>query len=312
MLHADSQGISQETAFTSLALEDQVAARIADIKQTGEPFSTAEGSPLPRFSLAGAQAKFALSITDSGELFWSDSATPSTHIIKPESAAHSGLELVEAATLALARRVGIFAPAATQFSFLGETAFMIQRFDRAPSPGTETVARLHVEDMAQALGPQAADKYQVDAAEIVDLLRRHNGEDTEAYAFFAQYVFNTLIGNADAHAKNYSIMHQQGGNVTVSPLYDAIPIGFFPGYDQDLSMPVADENRAGAVRQEHWLVTAREIGLDADHVLAILRATAEGILEHLDATLGEVEHSRVTVERLDSLRRNAERQLRAQ
>jgi serine/threonine-protein kinase HipA len=33
---------------------------------------------------------------------------------------------------------------------------------------------------------------------------------------------NALIGNGDGHAKNYSILHQPTGTLTLAPLYDLL------------------------------------------------------------------------------------------
>lgn len=305
VLNSDENGPTREIPFSRIASEGVISARISDIKAGGSGFEAGHGSA-PRFSLAGAQGKFAVAqIGD--QLFWSDSASPSTHIIKPESREHDGLELIEDATLKLAQRVGVEAPDTEQRIFAGESAFQVVRFDRfLDEDGIPQ--RIHAEDMTQVLGRKLADKYQVHTDEIVAALRETTGDDELGYAFYRQYAFNAIIGNADAHGKNYSILYTAGG-VTLSPLYDAIPIGMFPDYRQTLAMPVGYMDHFLTVGPSDWAESAQDAGLDIDRVQAIVTEVSEGIQEHLEDTLGRVDHSRVTKDALDQIRLSADRQI---
>ena len=301
VLHPDSDGPEQEIAFTQIAQSAVVASRIADIKAGGTGYERPDGIA-PRFSLAGAQSKFALTRMD-GVDFWSDSATPSTHILKPESREHTGLELFEPATLDLARRVGLTAPRADQDQFDDQTTFVIERFDREVLPDG-TVFRIHSEDMTQALGTPTEEKYYVDPDEVTSLLRDATGDDELGYDFFRQYIFNSVIGNTDAHGKNYSLLYRDG-RVTISPLYDAIPIGMFPDYSQSLAMPVDGIDHFTGVTRENWAASAAEAGLDPDRVLEIVTEVSAGIAESLDCTIGEVPGADQRA--VDDIRRVAER-----
>lgn len=299
VLHLDEDGPERSEPFVFRAFEEEVADRIRQIRRGGTGF--ADRRVPVRFSLAGAQSKFALARHSEGD-FWSDSATPSTHILKPESREHPGLELIEAATLDLANRAGVRAPRAEQVSFSGETAFSIERFDRRRGADGE-IDRIHVEDMTQALGTSVGEKYGVMPDDIVLLLRAATGNDELGYAFYRQFAFNALIGNSDAHGKNYSIVHREDGRIDLSPLYDAIPIGMYPQYDQALAMPVSWNEQFVTVTSSDWIESAAQADLDPDRVLGIVQEVAEGILEHLDDTIGAVDHPVVTAERLDVIRR---------
>lgn len=294
----------------------EIASRVRRLKNGGHPYDPA-GAP-PRFSLAGAQGKFALAELD-GTYFWPDHATPSTLIVKPEAEVYSGLELIEAATLDLANRAGVEAPPARQQCFGEETAFVVERFDRV-ALGDGTVERVHAEDMTQALGLSVGEKYLVDPNEIIALLNARTGDAEESYRFIEQLAFNTIIGNADAHGKNYSVLHTSEGP-RLSPLYDAIPLGLFshvfaPGgvvteLDQSLSMPLDGVNRFEGLSGREWAAVAEESGLDHDRVRSIVAAVSGGILEHIDETLGSVPHRRVAGDALDPIRRSSERHLAA-
>ncbi len=302
VLHPDSNGRSLSEPLMYDAHDGDIADRILQIRRGGLGYSNTTAPP--RFSVAGAQAKFTLARTPYGN-FWTDAATPSSHIIKPETREHDGLELIEAATLALANRAGVPAPRAEQVAFAGETAFQIARFDRGvDANGVPT--RLHAEDMTQALG-FTGDKYHVDPDEVVGLLRLATGSDEEGYSFYRQYIFNVLIGNADAHGKNYSIIHTSDG-IKLSPLYDSIPLSMFPDYSAELAMPVDAATRFRQVTPTDWDASARASGLDPDRVADTVSEVAAAIHEHLDSTLGAIEHRRISRAALDEIREALDRQ----
>lgn len=98
------------------------------------------------------------------------------------------------------------------------------------------------------------------------LLASHDaGDQSLQMAFVKQLAFNTLIGNADAHAKNYSLLLRPQG-VTLAPLYDAVPVTLYPQYNQDLAMRIAGARRPAAVTMPHWRKLARSAHLDEDAV----------------------------------------------
>ena len=305
VLHAHKGGPAEEEPFTRVAGDDVIASRIVDIKMGGSGVGPAPGQK-PRFSLAGAQSKFALA--QAGDVnFWSDSATPSTHILKPESREHDGLERVEAATLQLANFAGVKAPKAIQASYSGESSFRIDRFDRSTDQDGIT-SRIHAEDMLQVLGLHPSDKYSVNAEDVARKLREVTGSDELGLQFYRQFAFNVLIGNADAHAKNYTVLHLPAG-AELSPLYDAIPVSLFPDYSSDLAMPVGWTDQFTLVTADDWIESAQLSGLDPDAVMEIVRDVAAGVSDHLDSTLGTVDHKRVSAASLDPIRMACERQV---
>ncbi|MGO1543276.1 MAG: HipA domain-containing protein [Gulosibacter sp.] len=303
VLHPDEDGPARIEGYASRAFEEDVADRIQQIHRGGTGY--VKSGPPPRFSLAGAQSKFALARTTFGD-FWSDAATPSTHILKPESADHSGLELIECATIQLAKRVGLRVTDARQEAFAGETTYIIERFDRNRN-SDGTVSRTHSEDMVQALGRPTSEKYLVHTDDVVRLLRDNSGSDELGYEFYRQYAFNSIIGNADAHGKNYSIQFD-GRDITLSPLYDSIPIVFFAQYDQALAMPVGWTDQFVSVTPSDWIESAEDSGLDPDRVSSTVREVAAGVQEHVESTLGVIDHPRVSRVGLDQILRAAARQ----
>ncbi|GAB2827916.1 HipA domain-containing protein [Alpinimonas psychrophila] len=260
------------------ALDMDVAERIAAIKRDPDAWTPAEGPA--RFSLAGSQGKFALADYE-GEWYWSNRTMPSTHIIKPAAMRLPGLEQVEADTLALASTVGLPAAKASLLHMLDQQAFIVERFDRAPT-GTVAAQRIHAEDLAQASGTSAKRKYDQTAKQTIELLRAAELADPDIeYDFLRQLAFNTIIGNADAHAKNYSVMLRPD-RISLAPLYDAVPVILYPEYDQNLAMEISGARRPSAVSLDHWRKLARSTGLDigrVEHEIRTLAAAMNGAIE---------------------------------
>lgn len=254
------------------ALERDIATRIRAIKDNPDAW-TAHGA-LERFSLAGTQGKFSLAKVED-DWYWSNATVPSTHIIKPARNDLPGLEDVEAATLSLAVRSGVPAPTAHILTVSDQTAYLVERFDRASAEDSPLARRVHTEDLAQAFGLAPGAKYDPAAHQVIDLLKRHDDTaNTLQEAFLQQLVFNTLIGNADAHAKNYSlVLHPD--RVEFAPLYDAVPVSLYPQYDQQLAMRIAGARYSQAVTAAHWRKFSRSTGLDTDWTMQVVTDVAE-------------------------------------
>jgi serine/threonine-protein kinase HipA len=92
-------------------------------------------------------------------------------------------------------------------------------------------------------------------------------------------VFNFLIGNADAHAKNISLLHVDEG-VRLAPLYDVLSTAVYPELNAKLSLSIGDELNPEAITMIHWSDLADDFGLNPrafEHVRGQLvgRVTAE-------------------------------------
>jgi serine/threonine-protein kinase HipA len=191
-------------------------------------FHASASSP---FSLAGAQAKTALRYQD-GRWGVPHGAKPTTHVLKPAVAGLDDHDLNEHLCLDAARRAGLIAVRTRVARFDTETAIVVDRYDRRTSDGI--TLRIHQEDLCQAMGLPPTKKYQAEGgpapAQIAELFRKvmsPKNADDAIERFFDALVWNWLIGGADAHAKNYSLL-LAGGQVRLAPLYDiasALPYG---------------------------------------------------------------------------------------
>lgn len=282
VLLPEGQSLTVDLPELNPALDRDVAERIAAIKRDHDAWiPSGRGA---RFSLAGSQGKFALAQVD-GDWYWSNSTVPSTHIIKPARPERQGLEQAEVASLTLAAAIGLDAPVASVLEAQDQTAYLVERFDRLP--GTLFAHRLHGEDFAQAHGVGPATKYHLTAAQAVRMLTSADNSNELSYRFIQQLAFNVMLGNADAHAKNYSLLLRPAG-IELAPLYDVVPVGLYPVFEQNLAMRISGARRPKAVNISHWRKLARTADLDEDRVAKLVNGIAERLAEHNDSAWGSL------------------------
>jgi serine/threonine-protein kinase HipA len=248
--------------------EDELHFRAASIQNDEDSWVAAEQIGKVRMSLAGAQGKFSL-IFAGGLWFYPTVNAPSTHIFKPAPKRFAGIAPLEAGSLALASEVGIAASRATVADYGSyKGTFVAERFDRLADPVSGQVHRVHAEDFAQAHGRTPGDKYAIPAHGVVAMLRDHASEE-DSYRFVEMLALNVAIGNADAHGKNYSVLFDESGKVSLAPMYDTVPTAFYPDLDRTLGMKVGRAKSARAVELGDWRTFAKDSRLDDERVITM-------------------------------------------
>ena len=196
-----------------------------------------------RLSLAGGQEKVALFhdfACDLGEGWYAPvNGSPSSHIVKPQiSSAYPNLALNEFLCMRAAGTLGIQVAKADILP--GEVPLLVvKRFDREETGtvsgrGLPVLHRIHQEDFCQALGVQSAFKYEDRQTSylnaMVDVVVRHARRPIDVLArLFGLMAYNYLIGNCDAHLKNYSLLHDGIGRVSLAPAYDLVSTAVYDG-----------------------------------------------------------------------------------
>jgi len=167
-----------------------------------------------RLSLAGAQSKLPV-IVRGNDLALPVGNTPSTHILKPELTEwFKGIAANEHCCMTLARHLGLLVPETRLLQVGHYPCLLVKRYDRDLDIQTGRIHRIHQEDFCQALGRQPEQKYQMDGGPIVrDVVRLlRSGWSTmparDVLSFVDLLMFNAIIGNADAHGKNYSMLYR--------------------------------------------------------------------------------------------------------
>lgn len=190
-----------------------------------------------RFSLAGVQLKFSAVQQAKGGLTIPVSGVGGDWIVKLPSMRFSGVADNEYSMMRLAAAMGLDVPEVKLVALdgieglpagmeqIGEGALAVRRFDRTPDGG-----RIHMEDFAQVFGLYPEDKYdRASAASIARVLWIETGE-AGVTEFIRRLVFNTLIGNADMHMKNWSLLYPDGRTPRLSPGYDFVATtAYIPG-----------------------------------------------------------------------------------
>ena len=221
-----------------------------------------------RLSLAGAQSKLPVVFRD-GQFYLPENGTPSTHILKPElSEWFKGIVANEHCCMTLARAVGIPAAETRIIDVGGIACLLVTRYDRAVDSSSGEVRRIHQEDFCQALGRPPEQKYQSDggplAREIVRLIRGgwSSAPAKDLLAFIDLVVFNAIIGNADAHGKNYSMLYD-GTTRRLAPGYDLVSTVFWPALATAPAMKIGGSDSINSILSGHWRKFAEEIGIGA-------------------------------------------------
>jgi serine/threonine-protein kinase HipA len=256
-----------------------------------------------RFSLAGVQRKIALAIDPGNGDFLAPRhpGIPTTHVLKVEAAGDSrtrGIVRNELLCLRLAAAIGLPAVEAMADEIGGITTLVIRRYDRVVDG--RQVHRLHQEDAAQVLGLDRTEKYEDDAArrgrradfrvllERVASLTVAPAETRDVLRRAA--FFNWLIGNNDAHAKNFALLYAPGLRApSLAPLYDLVAVEALPMDVHQMAMSINgttdgdDVDRAGI----EWLARLDVIRRLPGSALRLriegFRQIAASILPTLDA-----------------------------
>jgi serine/threonine-protein kinase HipA len=249
--HPGERPIEQATDLDYRALEDRELAAIID-KLPERPLLAGEEGV--RLSLAGAQDKLPVLLVD-GHIALPLHGAPSSHILRPamrrvEDSVHN-----EGFCLALAQRIDLNAAAADIRDVEGRPYLLVERYDRKRGPDNHP-RRLHQEDFCQALGVAPEYKYQNEGGpSLIDCFALVRRATRPAALYLPQLLdavlFNTLIGNNDAHSKNYSLIYGAGGT-TLAPLYDVLCTAVYPELTPKMAMKIGDHYKFSDVFPRHW------------------------------------------------------------
>jgi serine/threonine-protein kinase HipA len=177
-----------------------------------------------RPSLAGFQRKALLGRAADGTWQLPYGNAPSTWILKPDGP--HPMAANEATCLRLAAACGLAVPKAELLDVAGLPVLAVRRYDRHDSDGGDLPVRVHQEDGCQATGTPPGLKYEEQGGpalrDLASLLRNF-GEPSDVSSLLRRTTFNMAVGNADAHAKNFSILHDRDSPaIRLAPLYDVL------------------------------------------------------------------------------------------
>ncbi len=177
-----------------------------------------------RPSLAGFQRKALLGRAHDGTWQFPSGNAPSTWILKPDGP--HAIAANEATCLRLAAACGLPVPEAEVLDVAGLPVLAVKRYDRQDAPAGDIPVRVHQEDGCQATTTPPGLKYEEqggpalrDFASVI----RNFGDPRDVTSLLRRTTFNMAVGNADAHAKNFSLLHESGvPAIRLAPLYDVL------------------------------------------------------------------------------------------
>ena len=241
-IHPPGQRETPHQAALPPALTDHELGQILEQIKT-QPFLTNNTQGM-RLSLAGAQSKLPVVIDQNGELHLTGQFA-STHIIKPPSPRFPALVENEYLCMRAAARAGLITPQVALRNFVTadgqhHDCYVVQRYDRTTDGNT--TSRLHQEDVCQITSTVSAQKYTQDGGpgfgELFQVIRQHaRPPAVHQQELVRRMLFNLMIGNQDAHAKNFSLLHTRGGP-TLAPAYDLVSTLIYEELQQRFAMPI--------------------------------------------------------------------------
>ncbi|MCL1971841.1 MAG: type II toxin-antitoxin system HipA family toxin [Endomicrobia bacterium] len=232
-----------------------------------KPFFADETNDI-RLSLAGAQNKSCISIID-GKICLPKNHTPTTHIVKPMSENFDDIVLNEYLCMKLAKAVGVAAPEVSIEQAKDISYLLIERYDREIKNGA--VKRIHQEDFCQALGILSINKYQAEGGPSIkdcfELLNQTSTPAKNRNIVMKTIMFNFLIGNNDAHAKNFSLLYNDN-NIDISPAYDLVSTEVYPKLSKKMAMKIDAFYEKQRISLDSWKSLCEKIG----YSLSLLKA----------------------------------------
>jgi len=187
----------------------------------------------------------------------------------------------------LARALGLDVARVTVEVIVGRPALFVERYDRKVVEDG-SVARIHQEDFCQAFGLMPSRKYEEQGGpsqrRIAETLINF-ADASSLTRFLEALVCNVLIGNGDAHAKNFSLLRREGGGLTLAPLYDLLSTVRYG--DARLAMSINGVQRIDLVTTAHVINEASTWGLSRDAARRIVEHTVEMVPSALAAASAE-------------------------
>ena len=251
-----------------------------------------------RLSLAGVQSKLPVVETEAGFALPHGSGRPTTHILKPEPERFPGLVANEFFCMRLAAAAGLEVAAVERAETVSGLPYLIvTRYDRDLTQ--EPVRRLHQEDLCQALGKLHIEKYQqdggpgvVDAMALVDAASTAPARDRPQ--LWLALVFNILIGNCDAHGKNYSLLYDSRAP-SLAPLYDLVSTAAYDELTTRLAMSIDGATHLDDVNPGAWRKLATEIGFAPRFIEQRMAPFVERVRKAVEEVASALEHHNPTV-----------------
>lgn len=165
-------------------------------------------------------------------------------------------------------------------------ALLVRRFDR-----TDAYEPVHMEEVASALGMHPEEKYaesrtshpEYHLVHVGRLIRRFTGE-RGLETFLRRVVFDVMVGNGDAHLKNWALLFPDRRNARLAPAYDIVPT-FLYGYPEALALRFAGGRTFRSIDLRRVRLFAQKVGASPDVFERAARETVEAAAATFEAAM---------------------------
>ena len=227
-------------------------------------------------SLTGASGKVGLYYDTAGKQWFLPRGTaPSTHIVKQSHVRLEGIVTNEQLSMMTAEKCGIEVPDSFIID-LGsgkdkEVLYAARRYDRTFEGASDTITglpcplRLHQEDFSQALGIPSANKYEKDHTgymrKMFELLRQFSSNPIEDQRkLWDMIVFCYLLGNTDAHIKNFSLLYGKDlRSIRLALAYDLVSTTVYENSTREMAFSIGGALLIGEITETSFREAAAEI-----------------------------------------------------
>jgi serine/threonine-protein kinase HipA len=263
--------------------DKQLAEYINDLPK--KPlFLGAEGL---RLSLAGAQDKAAVCLIGNKICLPVD-GSPTTHILKPAIKDYDETTENEYLCLKVAKNLGIKTAEVEIRNAAGVKYLLVERYDR-DIKHDGLIKRIHQEDFCQALNVNTAYKYQTDGGpslmDCYNLLKKVSKPALDINQLTERVVFNYLIGNNDAHAKNFSLLHYETEHIVLTPAYDILSTAIYDELSDKMAMKIGGYYNISKILPRHWERLSEEVGFSYPQLKKFIKKQYENIIAAIEKEL---------------------------
>ncbi len=277
-----------EEIFRSIP-DDELSSRITNIEEN----SIVIWDKKERLSLAGVQEKLPIIIKD-GQIGLGDGLLSSTHIMKFQTKKHTNIVVNELFCMKLAKKINLSVAEVELYRFKEHPVLMVKRFDRVYQENM--VERLHVIDACQMLDLSSTHKYERNfgsGRDVKDIREGASFSKLFASADICEVpakaklemlnwsIFNLIIGNSDAHGKNFSFFVDKSG-IRPTPFYDMLCIIAHENVEHDLAMAYGDEFNPNEVNAYQMREFAEDIGVNYKLVAQTMSKVSKSIIKALE------------------------------
>lgn len=297
----DGTRLQPERAWREVTLQE-LDQRITDRDQ--HPLVAWDGRV--RMSVAGYQDKLLVYLDGRPEngarMILPDYPLASTHILKPQPTDHRLRHMVinEHYCMTLARALGL-PVAEVAILRTPQPVLAVTRFDRTVHRQTSGVwvERRHIIDVCQACDLPVSYKYERNIGSVGDAANYRDGvslpklfeqlrhiprKAIDRLSMLRWVLYQFVIGNSDAHGKNFSFYVQRTG-LTATPWYDLVSVVQYPQFSHEMAMAFGDEFNLDNVKGYALADFAHRCGIGRQLLLRESRKLADGIRQHALAVL---------------------------